>query len=382
MQDRQISHDRDDRTEQTQEGDRRHRKNLDAPEPEGVGQHAPDEREVAVPCHVLCSQRLRRQTLDHECQGKQDPAARDQLPRRRDQGTCGLSPSFRKDNARCHDHCPAERGQHTQQVESGRGLEYQKRHSADTGHASHDSARGGCLPQEPNSEDRDEQRAVGGEKLSGGQVGRAPDHRGTRCGSSEEESIAKHLVKIAKCLANVYAGAVTDQVQTILDQWARERPDLDVSPMAVLGRLSRVAHLVHARQEETFARHGLDAASFDVLATLRRSGKPYRLTPTDIQRSEMVTSSAIAQRLNRLERSGLVVRSRNSEDARATDVTLTEEGRSLIDRALPDHVDTEHALLRGLTSAQRTQLSVILTQLYASVGEQDPAGTASRATRS
>lgn len=139
--------------------------------------------------------------------------------------------------------------------------------------------------------------------------------------------------------------------------------------MAVLGRLSRVANLVHARQEATFARHGLDGSSFDVLATLRRSGKPYRLTPTDIQRSAMVTSSAIAQRLNRLERSGLVARSRNSQDARATDVTLTREGLALIDRAVPDHVETQQALLDGLTAEQRTQLSAILGQLYSSIDD-------------
>jgi DNA-binding MarR family transcriptional regulator len=160
---------------------------------------------------------------------------------------------------------------------------------------------------------------------------------------------------------------MTDHVQTILEQWARERPHLDVSPMGVLGRLSRVASLVHAKQQESYARHGLDSSTFDVLATLRRSGEPYRLTPTEIQRSAMVTSSAIAQRLNRLERSGLVARSRNSQDARATDVTLTREGLALIDRAVPDHVETEHALLNGLTAEQRTQLGSILGQLYSSI---------------
>ncbi len=154
-----------------------------------------------------------------------------------------------------------------------------------------------------------------------------------------------------------------DQVEAILEQWSRERPDLDVSPMAVFGRLSRAAHLVHVRQAETFARHGLDAASFDVLATLRRSGKPYGLTPTEIQRSAMVTSSAIAQRLNRLEQTGLVVRSPNGADGRVTDVTLTAEGLALIERALPEHVATEHHLLRSLTSEQRQQLSVLLQEL-------------------
>ena len=152
-------------------------------------------------------------------------------------------------------------------------------------------------------------------------------------------------------------------MDVILEQWSRERPDLDVSPMDVLGRLSRAAHLVHARQAQTFARHGLDAASFDVLATLRRSGKPYGLTPSEIQRTAMVTSSAIAQRINRLEQAGLVVRSPNDSDGRATDVTLTAEGLALIERALPEHVDTEHLLLSVLTSEQRRQLSLLLQKL-------------------
>lgn len=139
--------------------------------------------------------------------------------------------------------------------------------------------------------------------------------------------------------------------------------------MAVFGRLSRAAQLVHARQAETFARHGLDAASFDVLATLRRSGKPYGLTPREIQRSAMVTSSAIAQRINRLEQAGLVVRSANDADGRATDVTLTAEGLAVIERALPGHVETEHLLLRALEGDQRQQLSQLLQNLCDSIEE-------------
>ena len=95
-----------------------------------------------------------------------------------------------------------------------------------------------------------------------------------------------------------------DHVDRVLAQWARQRPDLDVSPMAVIGRLSRATRLIDAELRRTFAAHGLDAASFDVLATLRRSDPPHRLTPAALMRSAMVTSGAVTQRLDRLEERG------------------------------------------------------------------------------
>ncbi len=160
---------------------------------------------------------------------------------------------------------------------------------------------------------------------------------------------------------------MTDAVDRILEQWARERPDLDVSPMAVIGRLSRASRLADARLNRAFAVHGLDSAGFDLLATLRRSGRPYRLTPTELQRSSMVTSSAIAQRLNRLEARGLVARRPSERDGRATDVVLTPQGLRLIDKALPDHVANEHRLLAGLTAGERRQLAALLARLFDSV---------------
>ena len=167
---------------------------------------------------------------------------------------------------------------------------------------------------------------------------------------------------------------MTDHVDRILAQWAAARPDLDVAAMAVLGRLARAARLADARLGVTFAAHGLDAASFDVLATLRRNGEPFRLTPTEIQQSAMVTSSAIAQRLNRLERDGLVFRSPNAADGRGTVVSLTPAGRALIDRALPDHVANQEWMLAGLTDAQRADLATMLQALAESLAE----ATASR----
>jgi DNA-binding MarR family transcriptional regulator len=104
-----------------------------------------------------------------------------------------------------------------------------------------------------------------------------------------------------------------------------------------------------------------------VLATLLRSGSPYRLTAGQLQRSAMITSSAVAQRLNRLEGRGLVARSQNTDDARATDVTLTEQGRDPISAPLPDHVANEHRLLQGLSPRQREDLAELLAALTAAL---------------
>ncbi|MFC6019041.1 MarR family winged helix-turn-helix transcriptional regulator [Plantactinospora solaniradicis] len=162
---------------------------------------------------------------------------------------------------------------------------------------------------------------------------------------------------------------MADHVDVVLEQWAAHRPDLDVSPMAVIGRLSRLSRLVGTELDRTFAAHGLDRASFDVLATLRRSGPPYRLTPTELMRSAMVTSGAITQRLDRLEARGLVTRTPSEADRRGVLVALTDEGHALIDRVLPDHVATEDRLLAALTPAERDALARTLRRLLESLGD-------------
>ncbi|WP_433664996.1 MarR family winged helix-turn-helix transcriptional regulator [Nocardia sp. CA-128927] len=162
---------------------------------------------------------------------------------------------------------------------------------------------------------------------------------------------------------------MTDHVDQVLAQWQVQRPDLDVSPMAVLGRLSRLTQLTSAEMRKTFAAHGLDAASFDVLATLRRSEPPHSLTPTELMHSAMVTSGAITQRLDRLEERGLVRRSRSESDGRGISVLLTDVGRTLIDDALPDHVATEERLLGPLTAKQRAGLADTLRTLLESLGD-------------
>jgi DNA-binding MarR family transcriptional regulator len=163
---------------------------------------------------------------------------------------------------------------------------------------------------------------------------------------------------------------VADHVDLVLNQWAAQRPDLDVSPMGVIGRLSRAHRLIDAELGRTFAKHGLDRASFDVLATLRRSDPPHRLTPTGLMRASMVTSGAITQRLDRLEARGLVERTRSESDGRGVLVQLTEEGHALIDKALPDHVETERRVLAALTGGQRADLADTLRALLQSLGDK------------
>ncbi|MGY1746253.1 MarR family winged helix-turn-helix transcriptional regulator [Blastococcus sp. SYSU D00695] len=163
------------------------------------------------------------------------------------------------------------------------------------------------------------------------------------------------------------AGPV-DAVDLILEQWARERPDLDCSPMGVVGRVTQLQREVHLAQRATFARHGLDAASFDVLAALRRAGPPYQLTPTALMRTALVTSGAITQRLDRLEERGLITRARSASDGRGVVVTLTDAGRAALDAALPDHLETERRLLAGLSEQERVELAGLLRRVLVTLG--------------
>jgi DNA-binding MarR family transcriptional regulator len=165
-----------------------------------------------------------------------------------------------------------------------------------------------------------------------------------------------------------------DAVDLILEQWARERPDLDCSPMGIIGRITQLQREVHLAQRATFARHGLDAPSFDVLAALRRAGPPYQLTPTALMRTALVTSGAITQRLDRLEQRGLITRTRSEADGRAVVVTLTRAGRKALDAALPDHLETERGLLAGLSEVEQVELAQLLRRFLVSLGRvpQEP----------
>ena len=130
--------------------------------------------------------------------------------------------------------------------------------------------------------------------------------------------------------------------------------------MAVIGRLTRVSNAIDRRLANSFAKSGIDGASFDVLATLLRSGAPHSLSPAALADAAMVTSSAIAQRLNKLSAEGLVVRTRDATDGRSIRVGLTEKGRELVEAAVPRHLATEAELLEGIEPADRLTLIRLL----------------------
>ncbi|TWD84835.1 DNA-binding MarR family transcriptional regulator [Kribbella amoyensis] len=163
---------------------------------------------------------------------------------------------------------------------------------------------------------------------------------------------------------------MADHVDLVLAQWSERRPDLDASPMAVMGRLKRLAQLVDTELRRNFARYDLDSPSFDVLATLRRSNAEHSLTPAGLMRSSMVTSGAITQRLDRLEARGLVRRTPSETDGRGVRVTLTEEGLQVIDAVLPAHVETEDKLLQALSGPEREALASTLRTLLESLGDR------------
>ena len=158
-----------------------------------------------------------------------------------------------------------------------------------------------------------------------------------------------------------------DRVDAILEQWRRERPELDTSTMGVIGRVNRLSTLFGQSHAEVFARFGIDRGEFDVLATLRRSGAPYRLSPTQLFRSLMMSSGGMTSRLDRLERAGLVRRVPDPNDRRSVRVELTGHGLETVDRAVEAHVENQHRLLAGLTELDRERLATLMRGLLVSL---------------
>lgn len=156
-----------------------------------------------------------------------------------------------------------------------------------------------------------------------------------------------------------------DRVDQILSQWNRERPDLDVAPMGLVGRLRRLSEHLAREMDKTFAAHGLNRASFDVLATLRRSGPPYALSPGDLLATMMITSGTMTNRVDRLEAAGLVERIHNPQDGRSVIIRLTKRGLSVIDAAVTAHVETQTRLVAMLSKEDRAALDVLLGRFLA-----------------
>lgn len=160
-----------------------------------------------------------------------------------------------------------------------------------------------------------------------------------------------------------------DKVDKIIEQWNRERPDLDVSSMGLIGRFKRITQSLSLEMAKTFAEHGLNPAAFDVLATLRRSGDPYALSPNDLMASTMVTSGTMTNRIDQLTKSGLVERIQNPNDRRSVVVSLTAQGFEVIDAALKSHVTTQNKLTSGLSEAESKKLDALLRKFLVSLEE-------------
>lgn len=154
-----------------------------------------------------------------------------------------------------------------------------------------------------------------------------------------------------------------NRVKQAIAQWQREMPELDLLPMEVVGYMKTTQLLTQERLQTFFKDYGLQLGEFDVLATLRRSGAPYRLGPTQLFETLMVSSGGMTSRLDRLEKAGLIVRSPNPEDRRGTLVSLTEEGLVLMNRIVPRHVENEARMLAALSREEQRVLSKLLGKL-------------------
>jgi DNA-binding MarR family transcriptional regulator len=156
-----------------------------------------------------------------------------------------------------------------------------------------------------------------------------------------------------------------DDVDRIVEAWRRERPDLDVAPLQVLSRVSRLARHLDLARGAAFAKHGLEGWEFDVLSALRRAGAPYELSPGQLVTQMLVTSGTMTNRVDRLERRDLVGRSPDPNDRRGVIVSLTPTGRRVVDAAMADLLDREHAIMAGLGEGDQGQLADSLRRLLA-----------------
>ncbi|MFB7549241.1 MarR family winged helix-turn-helix transcriptional regulator [Streptomyces sp. NPDC056154] len=171
-----------------------------------------------------------------------------------------------------------------------------------------------------------------------------------------------------------------DHIARIQSEWARERPDVDVSPQGVIGRLHRLAGMLTEQLCVVYRRFGLSEGEFDVLAALRRAGEPFERAPGELAVYTMVTTGAMTKRIDRLERDGLVTRRRSAGDGRGRVVALTPAGRELIDRAFTEHMRNERRLLDALPPKAAAQLEALLTTWLGHMEPPPPARVATDQT--
>ena len=160
-----------------------------------------------------------------------------------------------------------------------------------------------------------------------------------------------------------------DEIDLIIEQWRRERPDLDLSALGVLGRIARLTAVLGPVVDAVFARHGLSEADFDVLTTLRRSGTPYVLIPSQLSAALLMSRTGMTSRLDRLESRGLVERSLDPADRRSFRIALTERGLALIDRVLEEHAANLTRIMAPMSQRQIAALEAGLRSLLDIVGD-------------
>lgn len=168
---------------------------------------------------------------------------------------------------------------------------------------------------------------------------------------------------------------IEDHIDRVIADWKRERPDYDLAPVEIIGRAGRIMEYVDRALEAKFQEFGISRATFDVLATLRRGGKPYSLPQRDLMRRLLRTSGSMSLRIDALEREGFVSRLPDKEDRRVVFVTLTAKGLALIEKVIPGHLANETALLAGFSRAERDQLKTILRKWLISLEETASQGT-------
>lgn len=161
-----------------------------------------------------------------------------------------------------------------------------------------------------------------------------------------------------------------DSVEHLLTEWRRERPDLDPSPIGIQGRIVRLSEHLLRQIEGWLAPLDLGWESFSLILTLRRSGKPYELRPTDLLRESLLTSGAITNRIDRVEQKGLIERRPDAADRRSYIVRLTPAGKRLADRAIATHIAATGTLLDVLSAAERAQLAALLSKLLGSLEDK------------
>lgn len=165
-----------------------------------------------------------------------------------------------------------------------------------------------------------------------------------------------------------------DHVASLIAQWRAARPDIPLDGMEILGRARRLTMLSRGAIDAVFARHGVDAGEFDVLATLRRAGRPFALRPTELFQTLMISSGGLTDRLRRLEARGLISREPSPTDKRSQLVKLTEQGLILVDRVFAEDMQVERTLLAPLNALERQTLAALLAKLLVASEQADASG--------